>query len=105
MSGPLDGTRILSLGTQLAGNAASMFLAELGAEVIKVESPVRPDGMRWRLNNDHPQILEPSGVETTGMYGGVTRSVKSIGLDLKNPRGREVFGKLVAETDAVFENF
>ena len=39
------------------------------------------------------------------MYGGVTRSVKSIGLDIKNPRGREVFGRLVAKSDAVLENF
>jgi crotonobetainyl-CoA:carnitine CoA-transferase CaiB-like acyl-CoA transferase len=86
---PLDGTRVLELGHIVAGPAASLILADLGADVIKVENP---DG------GDQARIAG---------YGfmNYNRNKRSIALDLKTPRGREVFLKLIRTVDVCLDNF
>ena len=93
---PLDGFRVLDLTRFLSGPYATMVLAELGADVIKVEQPGTGDDARR---------FEPKfGGES---YPGAmpNRSKRSISLDLKSDEGREVFMTLVKDVDLVMENF
>ena len=87
---PLEGIRIVDLTRLLPGGFCTMMLADLGAEVIKVERP--GDG-------DYARDLLP------GMYYVTNRNKKSIGLDLKRAEGREVLYRLVAQSDVVLESF
>jgi crotonobetainyl-CoA:carnitine CoA-transferase CaiB-like acyl-CoA transferase len=103
--GPLTGLRVLSLGNFVAGNSFAMALAELGAEVIKVESHRRPDPVRARFTADHPETREPSGAETTTLFAGLSRSVRDLSIDLKAPGGTDLFRRLARAADVVFENF
>ncbi|MGN7198622.1 CaiB/BaiF CoA transferase family protein [Arthrobacter sp. SAFR-044] len=96
-AGPLSGVRVLELGSLIAGPFAGRQMADFGAEVIKVESPNRPDPMReWGRArvNDH-----------TLWWSVQSRGKKCVTLDLKAPRGRELFLELCKETDVILENF
>jgi formyl-CoA transferase/CoA:oxalate CoA-transferase len=87
----------LEVAGQLSGPYGAMVLADLGAEVIKVESPRRPD----------PARLVPStkvGGHTT-YYLSLNRNKRSVGLDLKEPAGHEAFLQLVDTADVVLDNF
>ncbi len=93
---PLDGFRILDLTRFLSGPYATMVLAELGADVIKIEQPITGDDSRR---------FEPKfGGES---YPGAmpNRSKRSVSLDLKTDDGREAFLALVEDADLVMENF
>lgn len=93
---PLDGFRVLDLTRFLSGPYATMVLAELGADVIKIEQPVTGDDARR---------FEPKfGGES---YPGAmpNRSKRSVSLDLKSDEGREVFLTMVESADLVMENF
>ncbi len=94
--GPLSGVKVLDISNFLAAPMASMFLADFGAEVIKVERPGRGDELRmWGENKD--------GV---GLYFKVVnRNKKSIELDLHTPFGVETVKRLVADVDILVENF
>lgn len=96
-SGPLAGVRVLELGSLIAGPFAGRQMADFGAEVIKIESPDRPDPMReWgraRLK-DH-----------TLWWSVQSRGKKCVTMDLKAPRGRELFLDLCKEADVILENF
>lgn len=93
----LSGVRVLELAAQLSGPFGAMVLADLGAEVIKVESPDRPDAAR-----SVPSATV--GGEAT-YYLSLNRNKRSVLLDLKDPDGYEAFLKLVAASDVVFDNF
>lgn len=96
-SGPLSGVRVLELGSLIAGPFAGRQMADFGAEVIKVESPNRPDPMReWGRArvNDH-----------TLWWSVQSRGKKCVTMDLKAPRGRELFLELCKEADVILENF
>jgi len=100
--GPLAGIRVADCSTVLAGPYATMLLADLGAEVIKVEPP-EGDGTRgwgppWVGN-------EEDGTRTAAYYLSVNRNKRSIRLDLKTEAGREVLRRLVAKSDVLVENF
>ena len=97
MANALDGIRILDIGTRIAAPFAATLLADLGAEVIKVELPGRGDFMR----NIGP--FDESGYSLWWSVEG--RNKKSITLDLRKPRGREIFLELVAKCDVIVENF
>ncbi len=101
MSRPLDGARVLDLGIITAGAATSALLADLGAEVIKVESPSYRDPFRvW--------VSPPSGGGDTDLapfFRLTNRGKRGISLDLKQPDGREAFLRLAASSDIVVENF
>jgi benzylsuccinate CoA-transferase BbsF subunit len=100
----MSGLVVLSFGQGLAGNVCAMTLAELGAEVIKIESPRRFDSARRRLLPDHDRIVEPSGAETSALFGGVARSVRSLTLNMASDHGRGIFRDLVPRADVVLEN-
>ena len=92
------GVRVLDLSRMLAGPYGSMLLAEMGAEVLKVEAPDGGDPMRAM----GPPFL-PGG--ESAYFLAVNRNKKSLVLDLAKPAGRDVFLGLVVQADVVWENF
>ena len=93
---PLDGIVVLDLTRLLPGAAATMQLANFGAEVIKIEEPERGDYGRWL-----PPYVEGEGA----VFRMVNRGKKSVVLDLKSENGREAFLRLAGTADAVVESF
>ncbi|MGX1309234.1 crotonobetainyl-CoA:carnitine CoA-transferase CaiB-like acyl-CoA transferase [Amorphus suaedae] len=94
---PLAGTRVLDFSRVLAGPMATQILAELGAEVIKVERPGSGDESR----SYEPKF--PGG--ESGYYFAFNRAKRSITLDLKNARGRDIARRLAGKADVLVENF
>jgi crotonobetainyl-CoA:carnitine CoA-transferase CaiB-like acyl-CoA transferase len=92
---PFDGLRILDLGIIVAGGELGRLFADLGAEVIKIESPAYPDGLRQA----------PAGKPMSRSWALTHRNKYGLGLDLRQPSGSQLFGRLVAGADAVFANF
>jgi crotonobetainyl-CoA:carnitine CoA-transferase CaiB-like acyl-CoA transferase len=97
VSGPLAGIRILDLTRALAGPYCTMLLADLGADVVKIESPA---GDLTRAASPLP-VGAPYG----GYFQSVNRNKRSVVLDLKRDEGREAFLRLLPSADAVVENF
>tara|TARA_B100000959_G_scaffold212161_1_gene223080 strand:+ start:456 stop:1661 length:1206 start_codon:yes stop_codon:yes gene_type:complete len=96
MSGPLDGTTVLDLSQGAAGPTCSMYLGDLGAEVIKVEPP----GGEWGRG------LGPPFVEgVAAAFLGMNRNKRSIVVDLKEPGGSEVVLRLAERCDVALESF
>lgn len=108
--GPLQGIRVVELTTAFAGPYAGRCLAYLGADVIHVESASRPD--LWRHHN---QVFNdrryPGGKDSPRRYNRIslfnTENInkRSLTLELKNPRGRAAFLKLIAHADVFLSNF
>ncbi|MEX2706732.1 MAG: CaiB/BaiF CoA transferase family protein [Candidatus Freyrarchaeum guaymaensis] len=94
--GPLDGVKILDFSRLLPFNYATLLLADMGAEVLKVEEPVLGDYMRWA-----PPILK----KENATFLMLNRNKKSMKLNLKTEKGREIVKKLVERYDVVFETF
>ena len=92
---PLRGLRIVDLGIIVAGGELGRLFADLGAEVIKVESAAHPDGLRQGRPG---QLISES-------FAWTHRNKLGLGLELRTPGGAEVFAGLVARSDAVFANF
>jgi crotonobetainyl-CoA:carnitine CoA-transferase CaiB-like acyl-CoA transferase len=92
----LEGIRVLDLSRLLPGPYCSMLLADLGAEVIKIEEPTLGDPLRWI-----PPRVNDVGVA----FLNVNRNKKSIALNLKHPPGAEVFRKLAERADVILEGF
>jgi crotonobetainyl-CoA:carnitine CoA-transferase CaiB-like acyl-CoA transferase len=98
---PLQGCRVLDLGIITAGAATSALLADMGAEVIKVESPSYRDPFRqWPVGEaeDKADTMPP-------FFRSTNRNKAGISLDLKHPQGRAAFLRLVTKSDVVIENF
>ncbi|PZW48671.1 crotonobetainyl-CoA:carnitine CoA-transferase CaiB-like acyl-CoA transferase [Humitalea rosea] len=98
---PLQGLRILDLSRVLACPFASMILAELGAEVIKVEQPGSGDETR----GFEPFATSPGGERVSGYYMACNRAKRSITVDLRQPEGVEIIRALAMRSDALVENF
>jgi CoA:oxalate CoA-transferase len=96
MPHPLDGVRILELGQIIAGTYGSQVLSDLGAEVIKVESP---EGDLGRI----PSVAPYKGVST--LFLTFNRNKKSVVINLKTDAGRALFYDLVKISDVVIDNF
>ncbi|GAB6274389.1 MAG: CaiB/BaiF CoA-transferase family protein [Peptococcaceae bacterium] len=96
MTSPLNGCKVLDLTQWLPGPYCSMFLADFGAEVIKVEQPGSGDRLRWE-----PPLVKDTG----GKFLTVNRNKLSIALNLRAEKGQEVFHRLVKESDVVLEGF
>jgi crotonobetainyl-CoA:carnitine CoA-transferase CaiB-like acyl-CoA transferase len=94
---PLAGVRVLDLTRVLAGPYCGMILADMGAEVIKIENPDGGDESRG--------FLEPNWNGISTYFLSVNRNKRSVALDLKAPEGKAAFLKLVAQSDVVLENF
>lgn len=93
---PLKNIKVLDLSRVLAGPYCSMLLADLGAEVVKIEVPERGDDSRSFgpfINNESAYFMS------------INRNKKSITLNLKHPKGKEIFKKLVKHFDVILENF
>ncbi|HET7578319.1 MAG TPA: CoA transferase [Bacillales bacterium] len=93
---PLEGIKIIDLTRILSGPFCTMTLADLGAEVIKIESPKGDDTREWG---------PPFVGEESAYFLSVNRNKKSLVLNLKKDKGREVFFTLLKEADVVVENF
>src|SRR5690625_84211 len=95
--GALDGYRVIELGTLISGPFAGRLLGDLGAEVIKVEAPDRPDPLRtWgQAEQDGHRFF----------WTVHARNKRALTLDLRVPAGREVLLELVESADVVIENF
>ncbi|HKD27061.1 MAG TPA: CoA transferase [Xanthobacteraceae bacterium] len=98
MSLPLSGVRIVSVEQYGAGPFGTQHLADLGAEVIKIEN-FHDGGDIGRAVG--PQFFGPGD---SHFYEAFNRNKRSLGLDLKHPKGQEIFRKLVERSDAVFDN-
>ncbi|MFE9185861.1 CaiB/BaiF CoA transferase family protein [Micromonospora haikouensis] len=95
-SGPLDGLLVADFSRILAGPYATMLLADLGAQVIKVEGPAGDDTRTW---------MPPMRDEVSTYYLGINRNKRSIALDLKDPADLDVARRLAARADVMIENF
>src|SRR3954452_13078236 len=98
----LTGIRILDFGTITAGANASQILADLGADVIKIESASRPDTFRAWQRNAPSGTLDTSADDPwnrANTFNMVNRNKRGICLDLKHPRGRELTLELAARSD------
>jgi len=94
--GLLDGVTVLDLTQVLAGPYCSMLLADMGADVIKIERPGSGDDSR----HNYPIIDGESAY-----FMNLNRNKRGITLDLKSERGKEIFRQLVAQSDIVLENY
>lgn len=99
--GPLAGLTVLDLTRALAGPHAGMMLGDLGARVIKVESPGSGDDTRgWG-----PPFVGPDGGKESTYFLSCNRNKESITLDLKSDEGQETLRRLVEQSDVLLENF
>ncbi len=100
--GPLAGIRVADLSTVLAGPYCTMLLADLGADVVKVEPPEGDATRGW----GPPWVGgESATTRTAAYYLAVNRNKRSIRLDLKRERGRAVLRRLLGTSDVLVENF
>src|SRR6202790_1578974 len=100
MPGPLAGLRVLELARILAGPWAGQILADLGADVIKVERPGAGDDTRgW----GPPFLRDQNGAETgeAGYFLAVNRGKRSISVSLDKPEGQAIIRELAARSDIV----
>ncbi len=103
--GPLSKVRVICFGTAIAGAFAGATLGDLGADVVKIESPGRPDNIRRIWMPPEPPTKEPSGADTSFMFQNLNRSERSLSMDMKKPAAVELLLRLVAEADIVIDNF
>ena len=97
MPGPLKGTKVLELAQIMAGPACGLMLADLGADVIKIEKI--PEG------DDSRKFLPPDVKGESAAFMIMNRGKRGLGLNLKDKMGIDIFKKMVAKSDVVVENF
>src|SRR3974377_1908682 len=98
MPGPLAGVRVLDLTSVVSGPLATMFLADQGAEVIKIEPPGGGITRRSR------QAISASG-EFSALFVSSNRGKRSLALDLKRPEAAKIMRKLIGRCDVLVQNF
>jgi crotonobetainyl-CoA:carnitine CoA-transferase CaiB-like acyl-CoA transferase len=104
----LTGIRILDVSNYLSGPLASLFLAGLGADVIKVERPQTGDPCRWNppfANQNQVSFERQAGEDLSLIFLKRNRNKKSITLNLQSLKGKEIFKELAQKVDVVLENF
>tara|TARA_R100000306_G_scaffold62572_1_gene73911 strand:- start:15055 stop:16311 length:1257 start_codon:yes stop_codon:yes gene_type:complete len=92
----LDGLKVLDFSTLLPGPCATMMLADLGADVLRIESPTRPDFLR---------LLPPRQGDGSAAHAYLNRGKRSLGLDLKKPGAVAVVKRLLEDYDIIVEQF
>ena len=97
---PLAGLKVVELARILAGPWAGQLLADLGAEVIKIESPEGDDTRRWG-----PPFVDHEGESAAAYFHGCNRGKRSVVLDFRTEEGKAVLLALLADADVVIENF
>ncbi|MFC7496968.1 MULTISPECIES: CaiB/BaiF CoA transferase family protein [unclassified Nocardioides] len=96
MGGPLEGIRVLELGSFIAGPFAGQLLSDYGAEVVKIEQPGVGDPMRvWGVTEDGESLWWPA----------IARNKKSVTVDLRFERGQQIVRRIAEQCDVVLENF
>jgi crotonobetainyl-CoA:carnitine CoA-transferase CaiB-like acyl-CoA transferase len=90
----LEGVRVLDLTRLLPGAFCSLLLADMGADVVKVEAPGSGDYMRW-----YPPLVDGQSV----LFNALNRNKRSLTLNLKSEAGRELFKELARRADVVLE--
>ena len=100
MAAPLAGIKVVELARILAGPWAGQTLADLGADVIKVEAPEGDDTRRWG-----PPFIERDGDTSAAYFHATNRGKRSVVCDFRTPEGQEIVRKLVADADVLIENF
>ena len=102
---PLDGLKVLEMGTLIAGPFCGRLLAEFGAEVIKIETPAdgKIDGgdplRKWR------KLHDVDGQKTSLWWYAQARNKKSVTVNLREKEGQDIVRKLALEADIIVENF
>jgi crotonobetainyl-CoA:carnitine CoA-transferase CaiB-like acyl-CoA transferase len=99
---PLEGVKVLDFTAFWAGPFATAWLAAMGADIVKVESVQRPDGMRMAGSTRHG---EPEALECSPLFHASNLDKRGITLDLSRPEGVAIAKQLVARADIVCENF
>ena len=97
---PLDGIRVIELARILAGPWAGQTLADLGADVIKVEAPEGDDTRRWG-----PPFIDHGGERSAAYFHATNRGKRSVVCDFRTAEGQALVRRLVADADVVIENF
>ena len=95
MARPLEGVKVLDLTQAYSGPFCTMHLADMGAEVIKIESP----------NGDQSRTWGPFKNDYSAYYSYINRNKKGMVLDLKAPEGKKILWDLIAQADVICENF
>ncbi|MFM8598521.1 MAG: CaiB/BaiF CoA transferase family protein [Mycobacterium sp.] len=96
-TGALDGIRVIEVGTLISGPFAGRLLGDMGADVVKIEPPGAPDPLRtWGQAELHGHHF---------FWTVHARNKRSVTLDLRQPRGREIFLELAERSDIIVENF
>ena len=98
---PLEGIRVMDVTHIVAGPFCSMILADMGAEVIKIERP----GIGERGRSNGPFIDGEDGARVSARYLGLNRNKKSVALDLRDPRCKAAFERMVKESDILLDNW
>ncbi|MFC1893169.1 CaiB/BaiF CoA transferase family protein [Chloroflexota bacterium] len=104
---PLDGYRVLDFGTAWAGPQVGLILADMGAEVIKVETKTRPDGARLGRPMTGEDIAggdKGKWLDMQPIFHGINRNKLSFTIDLKTPKGRDIIYQLVKISDVALDN-
>jgi len=97
---PLDGLKVVEMGTLIAGPFCGRLLAEFGAEVIKIETPGEGDPLRkWR------KLHDTDGEQTSLWWYAQARNKKSVTVNLREKEGQDIVRKLAQEADIIVENF
>lgn len=99
--GPLEGITVLEATNNAAGPFAAMLMVDLGAESIKVDMPVKGDACRYV----GPFLPGAPARENSPLHLTISRNKKNITLDLRKPKGKELFKELVKRVDVVLENY
>ncbi len=99
MQQPLSGIRVIAMEHYMSAPYCTMLLGDAGAEVIKIERPGKGDPRR-----SIPPFAEKGGVKKAGGFMGYNRNKKSMALNVRDPKGHEIYKKLVAKSDVVVEN-
>ena len=106
---PLKGIRVLAFTQAWAGTFATQLLGLLGADVVQIESCKRPDVWRGAGAPVPPAVRNPdveqNPLNNNGMYNTVNLNKRAITLDMANPRGRDMFWRLVPQFDVLADNF
>ncbi|MCC6622172.1 MAG: CoA transferase [Deltaproteobacteria bacterium] len=102
---PLSGVRVIDLSRLLPGPYASLVLADMGAEVIKIEAPDGGDYLRWMPPLTDGAGPGGGGAKVSWAFFSLNSGKRSLAVDLKRPEGAEVLRRLVAQADVLIESF
>ncbi len=100
MAGPLAGLKVVELARILAGPWAGQTLADLGADVVKVEAPEGDDTRKWG-----PPFIEHDGERAAAYFHATNRGKRSVVCDFRTPEGQATVRRLAADADILIENF